>query len=90
MKIEIIQGPPIIQKVAGKPCKECEEEKAQKSLQEEILAKTDTVTLSGESPLETGIASGSAQEGLDNNGENENPGAASQPGPRSEAELSPE
>ncbi len=90
MEIEIIQGPPIIQIVAGKPCKECEEEKAQKDLQEEILAEADRVTLSGKSPLDTGIASGSAPEGLDNNGEIQNPGAASLTGPRSEAELSPE
>ncbi|MCH8314151.1 MAG: hypothetical protein IID17_14340 [Nitrospinae bacterium] len=60
MKIEIIQGPTLLQKVSGKPCKECAEDKAQKILQEEFLAKTDTVTLSGESPLETGIASGFA------------------------------
>ncbi len=90
MEIEIIQGPPIIQTVAGKPCKECAEDKAQKILQEEILAESDTVTLSGESPLETGIASDFAEEGLGNNGENENPRAASQAGPPSEAELSPE
>ena len=90
MEIEIIQGPPIIQTVAGPPCKECEEDKAQKDLQEEILAESDRITLSGESPLKTGIASGSAQEGLGSNGENKNPGAASQAGPRTEEELSPE
>ena len=36
MEIEIIQGPRIIQTVAGPPCKECEEDKAQKDLQEEL------------------------------------------------------
>lgn len=90
MGIEIIQGPPIIQTVAGPPCKECEEDKAQKDLQEEILAESDRITLSGRSPLETAIASGSAQEGLDKNAENKNSGAVSQVGPRTEAELSPE
>jgi len=90
VKIEIIQGPTIIQNVAGKPCKECEEEKAQKTLQEEFLAESDTVVLSGKSPLETGAPSGSDQERLDNNGENEKTGGKNQAGPQTEAELSPE
>ncbi len=90
MDIKIIQGPTIIQRVAGKPCKECEEDKLQKTPQEENLAQTDRVSLSGKSPLETAIASGSAQEGLDKNAENDNAGVTSQVGPRSEAELSPE
>lgn len=94
MEIEIIQGPTIIQKVVGSSCKECEEEKAQKDLQEEKLAETDRVSLSGESPLKTGIASGSSEKGLDtgldNNGENNSAGTANLGGPRTEAELSPE
>lgn len=94
MGIEIIQGPTIIQKIAGKPCKECEEDKLQKSLQEENLAQTDRVSLSGESPLKTANAADSTEaglnKGLDSNGENNNVGAASQAGPRTEAELSPE
>jgi hypothetical protein len=90
MEIEIIQGSTIIQKIAGKPCKECEEDKAQNTLQEEILAEADKVSLSGKSPLESRSASGSAEQGLGENGENKNSGSAPQAGPRSEAELSPE
>lgn len=90
METEIIQGPTLIQKVLGPPCKECEEDKAQKDLLKGELAKTDQVTLSGGSPLDTGTASGSAEEGLKNNGENENQGATHRAGPRTEAELSPE
>jgi SprA-related family len=94
MDIEIIQGPTIVQKIAGQPCKECEEDKLQKTLQEENLAQTDRVSLSGESPLKTANAADSAEtgsnKGLDNSGEKDNAGAASQAGPRTEAELSPE
>ena len=90
MEIEIIQGPTLIRTVAGPPCKECEEEKAQKDLLEEKLALTDRVTLSGQSPLATGIASGFSQEGLENNAENNDQGLASGAGPRAEAELSSE
>jgi len=90
MEIEIIQGPTIIQAVQGKPCKECEEDKVQKDLLEEKRAETDRVTLSTESPLDTGASSGSTQAGLSDEGEDKNQGPASAAGPRTEAELSPE
>ena len=88
MKIEIIQGPAVIQTIQGKPCKECEEEKFQKDLLEEKQA--DRVTLSPESSLIAGAIADSAQAGLNNEGEEQNQKAASGPGPRTEAELSPE
>jgi hypothetical protein len=90
MEIEIIQGPTLIQKVLGPPCKECEEDKAQKDLLKEKLAETDQVTLSGESPLKTEIASGFSENRLDKNGENGNEKTTNRAGPRTEAELSPE
>jgi hypothetical protein len=90
MAIEIIQGPTVIQAVVGKPCKECEEEKVQKDLLEETRAETDRVTLSTESPLDTGTSAGSTQAGLNIEGEDQNQKASSGAGPRTEAELSPE
>ncbi len=90
MEIEIIQGPTIIQKAVGSTCKECEEDEAQKELQEKKLAETDKVSLSGESPLQTENSSGGSQGSLENSGENDNAPAASSAGPRTEAELSPE
>lgn len=90
MEIEIVQGPTIIQKVAGKPCKECEEEKAQKDLQEEKRVEADRVTLSGGSTLDSGIASGSSKGEQNKNAENKNSRSVTQAGSRTEAELSPE
>ena len=88
MEIEIIQGPTIIQAVAGKPCKECEEEKVQKELLEEKLAEADRVTLSAESSLDTGISAGSAQAGLKNDGGDNHQKAASGAGSTKNANLS--
>ena len=90
MEIEIIQGPSILQAIPGPPCKECEEEKVQKDLLKEKPGETDRVTLSTESPLDTGASLGSTQAGLNDEGEDENQGTASAAGPRTEAELSPD
>ncbi len=90
MEIEIIQGSTIIQAALGPPCKGCEEDKVQKDLLEVKPGETDRVTLSTESPLDTGASSGSAQAGLDNEGEDKNQGPASAAGPRTEVELSPD
>ncbi len=90
MEIENTQGPTIIQTVLGPPCKECEEEKAEKDLLEEKRVETDRVTLSGPSSLDTGIASGFFENRLDDKAENKNQRPVSGAGPGTEAELSPE
>jgi hypothetical protein len=90
MEVGVTQGPPIIKFVQGKPCKECEEDKAQKDLLEDKLTETDRVSLSGNSPLEKAIASGFSENELENNAEDNAPGPAKGAGPRSEAGLSPE
>jgi hypothetical protein len=88
MEIEITEGRTLIQTVFGPPCKECEEEKAQKDVVEEKLADSDRVTLSGQSSL--GAASGFIENRLDDNRANKNQGSSSGAGPRTEAELSAE
>jgi len=90
MEIEITEGRTLIQTVLGPPCKECEEEKAEKDLLEEKLAETDRVTLSGQSPLQSGGVSGFFENRLDDDRANKNQGSASGAGPRTEVELSPE
>jgi SprA family protein len=90
MKTEIVQTTTILQKVGGKPCKECQEEKAQQKLQEQTQTEADRVSLSGVSALETGGVSPSAEGGTDNNGAGETPGANNQVAPRTEADLSQE
>ncbi|GJL79673.1 MAG: hypothetical protein NPINA01_26620 [Nitrospinaceae bacterium] len=90
MKIETIQIQRILQTGGGKPCKECEEEEAQKKQLEQDLADEDRVSLSGGSPLADRIASGLANGGLSNEGEEENNGTENKAAPRSEADLSQE
>ena len=90
MEIEITEGRTLIQTVLGPPCKECEEEKAEKDVLEEKLADSDRVTLSGQSSLDAGVASGIFENRLDDNRANKNQGSANEAGPRTEAELSSE
>lgn len=90
MEIEITEGRTLIQTILSPPCKECEEEKAEKDLLEEKLADSDRVTLSGQSSLDAGVASGFFENRLDDNRANKNQGSASEAGPRTEAELSSE
>lgn len=90
MKIEIIQTRTVLQTVGGKSCKDCEEEEAQKKLQEQRLAEEDRVSLSGASPLGEKTASHASAGGPNHNGEEGNSGAGNQAGPRAEADLSQE
>ena len=90
MKIEIVQAKTLYQTVGSKPCKECEEEEAQKKLQEQRLAEEDRISLSGGSALQKSISSGSPQGGSQGNEEEENSTAGNPVAPRTEAELSQE
>jgi SprA family protein len=88
MKTEIVQTRTIVQRVGGKPCKECEEEEAQKKLLKQRRIEEDRVSLSGVSPLAARIATHPSEGGLDTDGEGENPAAKNQAAPRTEADLS--
>jgi hypothetical protein len=90
LEIEITGGRTLIQTVPGPPCKECEEEKAEKDLLEEKLADSDSVTLSGQSSLDVGVASGFFENRLDDDRVDNAEGLANGAGPRTEAELSAE
>jgi SprA family protein len=89
MKTEIIQTRTIFQTVGSKPCKECEEEEAQKKLLEQKRVEEDRVSLSSVSPLQERIASSASKGGLSHNDEDStNSGAENKAAPRTEAELS--